>query len=133
MVREEADPRAIVRPEGDGRAVGARHRTRLAVPQVVQPQRHHPGLGGGIDEAAAIRGEGQSKEVVATASDLQALRSDPRGSQRLRWGRRSRRSLAPVTNRGNGEDDRRDHRQSSQNRSFLYTEALEPKEVTSNA
>ena len=72
--------------------------------KIVQPQRHHPGLGGGVDELSAIRGQRQSKWVLGPCAGDEVARSDPRASKRLSWGNRRRRPFTPVTNGGNRED-----------------------------
>ena len=48
-------------PERRRGLIGARQRAGFAGAQIVQPERHHPGLGRGVDEPAAIRGQRESK------------------------------------------------------------------------
>lgn len=86
----------------------------------MEPERHHPGLSGGVDELSAIRGQRESKGVLGPCAGIEAARSDPRASKRLSWGNRRRWPFAPVTNGGNGKHDD-SKRGDGGERSVLYT------------
>ena len=86
----------------------------------MQPERHHPGLGGGVDELSAIRGQRESKGVLGPCAGIEAARSDPRALKWLSWGNRRRWPFAPVTNGGNGKHDD-SQRGDGGERSVLYT------------